>query len=309
MDINQQYLKELENKNSTQEKTIELIILARTGNLKARDELLENYLLHVYKVAREYSNMGVPIGDLVQEGNLGLITAVDKYDLENGAPFGSYSKYWIRQGIIRNCMHKRRIVRLPENISELIRTDRWKGSKDYKEFSIDMPYDDGGSFSDKLPSEDSHTFLEKEEATIMGKKVENILSFLKNRDAEVVKAHFGIDREEALSVEEIAELFGLTTTRINQILRNSLKMMRESQEKSPRRDLVQIISATYGTDEISIDVTKQITEMLENKECIKSCNKIAGDPCKGIAKFLFIQYRIDGQSFSKKFGEGSYVNF
>ena len=309
MDANQRYLKELENRNSTQEKTLELILKARKGDEKARTELIENYLLHVYKIAREYMNKGVPLEDLVQEGNMGLLTALDKYNTENGAPFGVYSRFWIKQSIIRNCMHKRRVVRLPENISELMRTDRWKGSQDYKEFSIDMPYEDGGSFSDKLPSHDNLSFLEKEEAQIVNKKIESILSFLKKRDAEIVRAHFGIGIEKPMEIEEIAELFSLGTTRINQILRNSLKIMRKSQSKSFQKNSLQIISATYGIDEASIDVTDIISEMVENNEHIKCCNKLAGDPCKGVAKFLYIQYSLDGKMMTKKVKEGFYVNF
>lgn len=309
MDITQLYLKELKNNQSTQDQTIELIIKSRQGDAQAREKLTENYLLHVVKIAREYMNMGVILNDLIQEGNMGLITAIEKYDLDNGAPFGSYSRYWIKQAIIRNCMHKKRLVRLPENISELIRTDRWKGGNDYKEFSIDMPYEDGSSFSDNLPDESNIKFIQDEESLILTKKVESILSFLRERDAEIVKAHFGIGREAPLELEEIAELFGLTTTRINQILRNSLKILRESQESPIKKESIEIISATYGTNEFSIDVTEKVTKMITDKEHIKSCNKLAGDPCKGVAKFLFIEYMIDGKTFKKKVNEGTYVKF
>lgn len=309
MDVIQRYLKETENRNSTQKQTVQLIIKARQGDQQAKNELIENYLRHVVTIARQYMNIGVLLEDLIQEGNMGLMIAIDKYDLENGAPFGSYSKFWIKQSIIRNCMHKRRLVRLPENISELLRTDRWKGGEDYKEFSIDLPFEDGGSLSEKLPDDEKMKFIADEESMLISKKVENILSFLKNRDAEVVKAHFGIGYEKPMDIEEIAELFSLTTTRINQILRISLKTLREFQETPIRKDLIHIISATYGTNEISIDVTRKVTEMINNKECVKSCNKLAGDPCKGIAKFLFIEYVLDKKTFNKKVSEGSYIKF
>lgn len=309
MNVNQKYLKELKNRNSTQEKTIELIIKARNGDENARTELVENYLLHVYKIAREYINMGVPLEDLIQEGNIGLLTALDKYNIKKGASFGVYSRFWIKQSIIRNCMHKRRIVRLPENISELMRTNRWKGSQDYKEFSIDVPYEDGSLFSDKLPSYDNFSFLEEEEAQIINKKIKLILSFLKKRDAEVVKAYYGIGIEKPMDIKEIAEFFSLSTTRINQILRNSLKIMRELQKKTLKKNSLKIIYATYGTDEVSIDVTDIISNMVKNNKHIKSCNKIAGDPCKGVKKFLYIQYFLDGKMMTKKVKEGFYVNF
>ena len=309
MDITKLYLKELENTNSTQEETVELIIRARNGDNEARETVLKNYLLHVVKIAREYINMGVPLADLISEGNLGLINAMEKYDIENGATFGSYSRYWIKQSIIRNCMHKKRIVRLPENISELLRSDRWKGSSDYKEFSIDMPYEDGGTLADKISDDYDNPFSQKEESLILKNKVENILSFLKKRDAEIVKAIYGIGREKPLDIEEAAELFSLTTTRINQVLRSSLKILRESQEKPEVKATLKIISAYYGVDESSINVTKEVTEMVQNEKCIKVGNKLAGDPCKGVPKHLFVKYTVGDKSYFKKFSEGSIVTF
>ena len=308
MDAAQIYVKELENKNSTQENTIVLMTKARNGDERAKNELIENYLLLVVKIARQYINMGVPLEDLIQEGNSGLMVAYEKYDITNGAPFGSYSKFWIKQSIIRNCMHKKRMVRLPENISELLRTDRWKG-QDYKEFSIDVPYEDGGSFSDSLADEENDSYAQSEETMIINKKIEGILSFLKKRDAEVVKAIHGIGMVKPLDIEEAANAFSLTTTRINQILRNSLNTLRESQTKPIKKGALTIISATYGTESNSICVIDVINEMISNNDCIKSSNKLGGDPAKGVAKHLFLQYSLDGQRYVRRFSEGSYVKF
>lgn len=465
MDVTQVYLNELTNRNSTQEKTIELIKRARRGDEKARQEVIENYLLFVVKISKGYIHLGIPEKDIIQEGNMGLITALEKYDLYKGiisakhlyakafaldssnihaqnqileidtmlvregekpdnefikkgdiffglkqynqakqayensldeklngyarskiaeidgileaekmksnytdlkssygvltlsfleldpdaetyedeskkfeeetvkfnsakslvedklianlieeadescnacAPFGSYSKFWIKQSIIRNCMHNRRLVRLPENRSELMRQGRWKG-EEHSEFSIDMPYEDGGSLSDKLPDFKEMDFLVEEENNIMSSKIEKILSYLKKRDCEVIKAHFGIGHKKPLDIKEIAELFGLTTTRINQIIRNSLKTLREVEGKP--METLEIVSATYGSDEFSIDVTNEIISMIEEGKIIKSSNKIAGDPCKGTFKYLFVEYTSEGKLYYKKFSEGSYVNF
>ena len=130
-------------------------------------------------------------------------------------------------------------------------------------------------------------------------------------ELSITKAPLAANRgENCLEIEEIAELFGLTTTRINQILRMSLKALREThQNPDVKRDVITIISATYGTDEVSIDVTEKVQTMVENKECVKSCNKLAGDPCKGVHKFLFVHYTLDGVTFNKKISEGSYLKF
>lgn len=310
MEATQIYLKELENKNVTQAQILALIIKARNnGDENAREEVLKNYLLHVVKIAREYMNMGIPLGDLISEGNIGLIKAFEKYDVENGATFGSYSKFWIRQSIIRNCMHKRRIVRLPENISELIRTDRWKGSSDYKEFSMDVPSEDGSSYHDKFASDDISAIFQKEETLLIKNKVKNLLSCLDTREAQIVKDFFGIDIEAPLELNEIALKFSLTTTRISQIVRNSLNAVRDNQQNSSFRPAITVLSASYGSEETSIDITEYVIDMVANNKNIKSCNKIAGDPCRGTAKFLFVQYEQDGKILTKKTSEGSYVKF
>ena len=308
MDTVNIYLKELKNENSTKEESIELIKQARLGDDCAREKLIKNYLLLVVKISREYMNMGVPLGDLINEGNIGLMIALEKYESEKG-PFSTYAKYWIRQAIIRNCMHKKRIVRLPENISELMRTDRWTGSE-YREISIDTPTDEGDTMADDIPDTVSYDPFHREESYIMKNKVERILSFLHSRDAEIVKACYGIDRDKPLEVVEAAELFNLSTTRINQILRSSLKKMRISNNNFLEANKeVEIISAHYGASYERIDVTDKVIDLYHENENIKSCNKLGGDPCPGILKYLTIRYICNGQLLERSFSEGSVVKF
>jgi RNA polymerase primary sigma factor len=303
------YLKELHNEHSTKEESMELIALARSGDSKAQEKIIKNYLLLVVKIANEYKFTGVPYGDLLGEGNLGLLVALEKYDPERGH-FSTCAKLYIRQGIIRNCMHKKRIVRLPENISELMRSDRWTG-EGYSEISIDKPNEEGDTLSDVIPDKTDFNPFSTEEAIIMKHKVEKLLSFLNKRDADVIKACFGIDRIEPLEVIEAAETFGLSTTRINQILRNSLKRMKISHEDLPDTIIknVEIISATYGADETFVNVTDKVVDLYLKKENIKSCNKLGGDPCPGIQKNLIIQYIYEDEILSKRFGEGAIVKF
>ena len=309
MDVTQIYLKELTNEHSTKEESIELITLARSGDSKAREKVLKNYLLLVVKEARSYINNGVPFGDLISEGNLGLMTALDKYDPERG-PFSTCAKIWIKQAIIRNCMHKKRIVRLPENVSNLMLSNRWT-KEGYSEVSIDKPNDEGDTLSDSIVDTTSFDPFFSEESLIMKRKVEKLLSFLKGRDAEVVKACWGIEREEPLEVVEAAEVFGLTTTRINQILRNSLKRMKVAHEDLPETTTkdIEIISASYGADDTFIDVTDKVVDLYLKKENIKSSNRLGGDPCSGVAKSLTIQYIYGEAILSKHFTEGTIVKF
>ncbi len=304
------YIKELKNEGSTKEETLELIKLARSGDEKAREQVIKNYLLLVVKVARHYMNMGVPLGDLIAEGNVGLMNALEKFDPSRGAPFSTCAKQWIKQSIIRNCMHNRRIVRLPENVSELMRTNRWQGSS-YSEISIDTPNEEGDTMAENIPDIFVDNCIRKEEDILLKQKVEKILSFLKGRDAEIVKACYGIGMNEPMEVSEAAEKFDLTTTRVNQILRNSLKVMKVAHDSLPesKTKQVEIVSAHYGTEDNCIDVTDKVTDLYLSKENIKSSNKLGGDPCPGVAKKLTVQFIFEDELLTKSFNEGSFIKF
>jgi hypothetical protein len=146
---------------------------------------------------------------------------------------------------------------------------------------------------------------------ILKNKAERILSFLHSRDAEIVKACYGIDRDEPLEILEVAELFNLSTTRINQILRNSIKKMRIEYNSLPEANTkeVEIISAKYGTEDKNVDVTDKVVDLYLAKENVKSCNKLGGDPCPGVVKFLTVQYIYGEALLEKVFSEGSVVKF
>jgi len=179
-------MKELRNDCSNKEESLELLKLARSGDPEAYDKLIKNYLLLVVKVARNYMNMGVPLEDLIAEGNVGLINAVEKFDFEKGAAFSTCAKLWIKQSITRNCLHKRNIVRLPENVSELMRTNRWKGPS-HREISIDTPNDDGDSMAESIADYGDRKPFAEEENLIVKYRVEKALSKLKERDANIIK--------------------------------------------------------------------------------------------------------------------------
>lgn len=309
MDTIHLYLKELKNENSTKEESVELIKLARSGDNCAREKLIKNYLLLVVKKAREYMNMGVSLSDLISEGNMGLMVAIEKYDAEKG-PFSTYAAYWIKQSIIRNCMHKKRVVRLPENISELMRSDRWKGIN-YREVSIDSPNEEGDTMADHIPDSSEFDFIQQENDILMKNKLERILSFLHCRDAEIVKACYGIGRDKSMEIPEVANLYNLSTTRINQILRDSLKRMRIEHENLPESNtnVVEIISAVYGMDGYTVDVTDKVVDLYRSKENIKASNRLGGDPIPGTKKILTVKFILDDTVNEKVFLEGSLVKF
>jgi RNA polymerase primary sigma factor len=320
MDATNIYMRELKNVGSTKEESIDLIKRARSGDDSAREVLIKNYLLLVVKIAREYLNMGVPLGDLISEGNVGLLTAIEKYDIARQSPFSSCAKYWIRQSINRNCMHKKPIVRLPENVSELMRTDRWVGVP-YREVSIDSPNDEGDTMAADIPDQAHSGPFKREEELILQKRVEKILSFLNKRDAEVMKAFYGIGIDKPMELQEIAEQFNLSTTRVNQIRRSSLQTMKDAaveiqmevpKFRSPKTveiKKVEIVTALYGANEKFVDVTDLVSGMVEKGQRVRINNKLAGDPCYGIPKKLTVTYIIDEDIYTQAFPEGSTLKF
>jgi RNA polymerase sigma factor (sigma-70 family) len=315
MDAINIYLKELRQArsakkvDSTNEETNTLILKIKAGDEKAKDELVKNYLLFVLKEAKAFANKGVCLSDLIAEGNVGLLKSVDKYDPSCGV-FSSYAKLWIRQSIIRNCMMNRRVVRLPENVSNLMSTNRWDGPS-FSEYSIDLPNDEGDTYAESLVDGGVHIPFMDEDTIITKNKTERVLSFLQNRDADIVKAHFGIGREEPLEVAEIAELFGLSTTRINQILRSSLKAMRVMHNSLPevKVEKVEIVSAVYGDREDTVDVTDKVNDLYMADENVKVSNRLGGDPCPGIKKTMKVQYIQNDELMTKVFSEGSVLKF
>ena len=304
------YFKELKNRNSSNEETVALIKLARAGCAKSKERVIKDYLLLVVKIAREYSNNGVPLEDLICEGNAGLVVALDKFDLERGAPFSSCAKYWIKQGIIREGLMKRRLIRLPENVSELIRSDRYDGVV-IKEMSLDLPNEDGNSLSENIADiTETDDIYAREEKALLDAKIEKVLSFIKGRDAEIVKAFFGIGYKEQLDINQVAEKFDLTTTRINQIVKSSLKSMKVSHDSLPGVKIkeIKIIKAFYGIEDCYKDVTDKVISLHLNNEHIKSSNKLGGDPCFGIEKHLLIEYTCNDIPKKKVFKEGTMVD-
>jgi RNA polymerase primary sigma factor len=304
------YVKELKNNHSNHEETLKLIEKTRQGDEAARNLLISNYLLAVVKIANQFSFTGIHLGDLIAEGNIGLMTAIEKFEPGKGN-FYTYAEYWIKQAIRRNCCFKKRVVRLPENVIELMKSDRWKGPN-YIEFSIDLPNDEGDSMSESiLDTSEFDPFIRKEESAAIKNKVERILSFLHSRDAEIVKACYGIDREEPMEIVKVAELFNLSTTRICQIMRNSIKKIRIDYNNLPEVNTkrVEIVSAKYGTEDKFIDVTDKVVDLYLANEIVKSGNRLGGDPCPGIVKVLTVQYIYQDSLLVKSFSEGSVIKF
>jgi len=243
------------------EKERELCRLIREGDKAARDRLIRANLRFVVTVAKGYQNQGMPLADLINEGNMGLIRAVEKFDWERGYKFISYAVWWIRQGILQALAEQSRIVRMPVNriallakiskVSSLLEQEIADSpdveaiaeelgdgvSPDQVEDvlilgrnvrSLDAEFGDekdGRNLLDVVESEEPPT----DEETIvksLREDIEEVLAGLTEREAEVIRLYFGLGGREPLKLEEIGGLYGITRERVRQIKDGAMKRLR-----------------------------------------------------------------------------------
>lgn len=245
----------------TAEDEIELAIRIKQGDTSAFERLTKANLRFVVSVAKQYQNQGLSLGDLINEGNLGLIKAARRFDETRGFKFISYAVWWIRQSILQALAEQSRIVRLPLNrvgalnkigkayrnleqeyerepsteelanelemdISEVSDALRTGG----KHVSVDAPFTKGEENSlldtiedDQQPSPDLALMTESLKA-----EISSILSTLPQREAEVIKLYFGVEADHAHTLEEIGEKFNLTRERVRQIKEKAVRRLRQA---------------------------------------------------------------------------------
>ena len=250
------------------EEEIALARRIRKGDEEALDKLVKANLRFVISVAKEYQGQGLPLQDLISEGNLGLIKAAQRFDETRGFKFISYAVWWIRQSILQALAEQSRVVRLPLNrvgaINKVGRAlealekeygrepsmDEIATRMDMSSFevadvlktsarhlSLDEPFkeDEGNSLLDVLESDR----YEPPDGTLMRsslrEEIEKVLSTLKPREAEIVKLYFGLDGDRPLTLEEIGEYFTLTRERVRQIKEKALRRLRHRSRLEPLR--------------------------------------------------------------------------
>jgi RNA polymerase primary sigma factor len=244
------------------EEEVELSQRIRKGDQKALEKLTRANLRFVVSVAKQYQNQGLSLPDLINEGNLGLIKAAEKFDETRGFKFFSYAVWWIRQSILQALAEQSRIVRLPlnqvgslnkinkalskfeqenerqpsnEELSEMIDVPKDKISDTLRvsgrHVSVDAPFVEGedNSLLDVLPNDDSPMADRGLVNESLNTEIERALSTLTDREREIVKSFFGIGCQE-MTLEEIGERFGLTRERVRQIKEKAIRRL-----KSPSR--------------------------------------------------------------------------
>jgi RNA polymerase primary sigma factor len=257
-----QYLKEISAYPLlNREDEVELATRIRVGDEEALDKLVRSNLRFVVSVAKKYQNQGVALGDLINEGNLGLIRAAHKFDETKGIKFISYAVWWIRQAILQALAEQSRIVRVPLNragalhrigkrssllLQELGReptveeiADELDLSHDevkrtlaisQTHISLDAPLTPGedNRLLDYLPDQFSPAPDDETYDRALCSTIDEALGTLKDREAKILRLYFGLESQEPMTLEEIGALLGITRERVRQIKEKALLRLRHA---------------------------------------------------------------------------------
>ena len=243
----------------TVEEEVELAQRIKQGDRAALEKLTRANLRFVVSVAKQYQNQGLSLPDLINEGNLGLIKAAEKFDETRGFKFISYAVWWIRQSILQALAEQSRIVRLPLNqvgslnkigkalskfeqenerkpspeelaeeldipVDKILETQKVSG----RHISVDAPFVEGedNSLLDVLVNDDSPIADRSLMDESLSKEIERALQLLQPRESEIIKMVFGIGCQE-MTLEEIGDKFGLTRERVRQIKEKAIRHLRQ----------------------------------------------------------------------------------
>ena len=267
------YLKEIGRVNLlTADEEVQLALRIEKGDEVAKQELAEANLRLVVSIAKRYVGRGMQFLDLIQEGNMGLMKAVEKFDYRRGFKFSTYATWWIRQAITRAIADQARTIRIPvhmvETINKLIRIQRQLlqdlGREPLPEeigAEMDMPTEkvrnilkiaqEPVSLETPIGEEDdSHLgdFIEDQDATspadhaayeMMKKQLENVLDTLTDREENVLRLRFGLDDGRTRTLEEVGKVFGVTRERIRQIEAKELRKLRHPSRSKQLKDFLE----------------------------------------------------------------------
>lgn len=249
----------------TPEEEIELAKRVKKGDSRAREQMLKANLRLVVKIAKEYEGLGLPLLDLISEGNIGLIQAVKKFDPSKGNKFSTYGSWWIKEGIRRAVANQAKTIRLPvhvtekifkmqkvieqyvrdngiepdnETLSKLLQLPINKliilkeASEEILSLDASITMNSGETFADFVIDKkvgDPYSHLEKKTIHQM---LKDLLQFLEQREREILDYRFGLTDDVEHSLDEVGKKFGVTRERVRQIQNRALKKLRENIEKN-----------------------------------------------------------------------------
>ncbi len=251
----------------TPQEEIELAARIKRGDKKARAQMIKANLRLVVKIAHDYSNLGLPLLDLISEGNIGLMKAVERFDPKKGGKLSTYAAWWIKQSIKRALANQAKTIRLPvhlvDKISKMKRismqmseklgrepTDQELADKldmprakvaqlrqiSVRPASLDAPIgdDDATEFSEIVGDENAATPFEMLRDKTLRQDIHEVLAELDPREAEILTLRFGLDGNRPRTLEDVGRRFKVTRERVRQIQNIALHKLRRLMEKQDR---------------------------------------------------------------------------